>query len=466
MFTEETTEPAPPFVPPQRLPADDPLMDELTELGAHVNAGLCKWLDLVAELEERGLWAEPGFHSCAHWISFRCGVSRWEAREHVRVAKRLRDLPVIQAAFARGEVSYAKVRTLTRVAEPSCEEELLELAALLTVSQLERALGVYRRITREEAAESHERAFLYYFWDDDGSLLLRARLPAEDGAVFVRALEAARDSLRERRRGEQQTNDDPIAAAAGRQWSQPPGPTSAEALTALAEAALTAEPRERTGGERVQVTVHIDAGALADDAKGRSGVENGPALSPETARRLGCDSSLVRIIERDGKPLSVGRRTRTIPPALRRALKTRDRCCQFPGCDNDRFVDAHHIEHWAHGGATELSNLILLCRYHHRLLHEGGARVERSADGALKFFAPAGWQIRPVQPSPRGDPDELVDRNHRRELTIDPDTCRNGSGERMDLDLAVNAVSQIIERGHRKAAAESAEARAGPEADP
>jgi hypothetical protein len=293
------------------------LEDEIATLAAHIYAGTCRWLELVGELDRRGSWEESGSGSCAEWLAWRCALLSRTAREHVRVARRLPQLPLVRAAFARGELSYAKVRALTRVADAESEEELLGLARVLTAAQLERAVRAYRRVTTAEANGLHADAHLATFWDDDGSLVIHGRLAPEDGALFRRALEAARDSLREARRGSAEP--------------QPP-PTSAETLVAVADAAL-ASTGERTGGDRYQVVVQVDAdgGCLLDD---------GPAIAPETARRLACDASLV------GRN---GRKTRTIAPALRRALRARDRGCRFPGCENHRFVDGHHIRHWARG---------------------------------------------------------------------------------------------------------------------
>lgn len=143
----------------------------------------------------------------------------------------------------------------------------------------------------------------------------------------------------------------------------------------------------------MQLVVHVDAETLAQDRiVERSEIEEGPALAPETVCLLGCDAMLERIVERDGKPLSLGRRRRTIPPALRRALRARDYCCHFPGCTHSRFLHAHHIHHWARGGPTNLDNLVQLCSYHHRLVHEGGYHIEHA--GALRRLLPA---------SPRSD---------------------------------------------------------------
>jgi hypothetical protein len=205
---------------------------------------------------------------------------------------------------------------------------------------------------------------------------------------------------------------------------------------ALADAALAHESG-RPAGERYQVVVHVDAGALARDDERGCVLEEGPAIAPETARRLACDAALVHVREVEGRPLSVGRKTRTVPPALRRALAVRDRGCRFPGCENDRFVDAHHVRHWAKGGETALDNLVLLCRQHHRLVHEHGYAV----DSRLRFYDPGGGPIPSVPRPPPGSAGGLVRSN--RGLVMARDTCKCGDGDPMELDLAVAALCQI-----------------------
>ncbi|MGZ4356125.1 MAG: DUF222 domain-containing protein [Gaiellaceae bacterium] len=381
-------------------------LDELeAELAAHLYAGTCRWLELVAELDRRGSWAADGRGSCADWLAWRCALTPRAARKHVRVARKLPGLPLTHAAFAHGELSYAKVRALTRVATAGNEDELLALARVCTAAQLERTVRAYRRVSVQEAREQQEEAYLSVSWNADGTLELHGRLAAEDGALVLRALDAVRDSLW---RG----SAEPRPA---RQAS------NAEALVAVADAARAHEgAAARVGGERYQVVLHADEAVLEHDGEGGCELEDGSALAPETARRLACDASIVRS----------GRRSRTIPPAVRRALRTRDRGCRFPGCENRRFVNAHHVHHWAQGGETTLGNLVLLCRRHHRAVHEGGYRVDREG----RFFYPGGAQITPVPPLPR-DTAALADRN--RDLSIDASTCEPGTGERLDLAAAV-----------------------------
>jgi hypothetical protein len=402
--------------------SDDELEDEIATLASHIYAGTCRWLELVAELDRRG-----GFSGCtvAQWLAWRCALTPRAAREHVRVARSLAELPLIHDAFARGELSYAKVRALTRVATERSEEELLELARHLTASQLERAVRAYRHVTAEDANDLQALAYVGYSWADDGSLIVRAQLAPEDGALFLRALEAARDRLREREWEEERGSAEPRA---------PRRPTSAEALVAMADMALSDRSGERTGGERYQVVIHVEAEG------GASALEDGPAVSEETARRMACDASLVELVERDSEPLSVGRRTRTVPAAMRRALQNRDRKCQFPGCDHLRFLDAHHIEHWSRGGETKLANLVLLCRRHHTFVHEGGYSIELADDG-VSFRDRWGNQIDAVPRPPPGDPDWLLEENEF--LEIDERTCASGDGDRMDLGLAVAGLIQL-----------------------
>jgi hypothetical protein len=406
------------------------LEDELATLASHIYAGTCRWLELVGELDRRGEWADSGCGSCAEWLAWRCALLPRAAREHVRVARRLPELPLVHASFASGELSYAKVRALTRVADADSEGELLELARVLTAAQLERAVRAYRRMTTEDANDLDADAHVTAFWDVDGSLVLRGRLAPEEGALLLRALEAARDSLWER-------------ATPPERGSAEPRPTNAQALVALTEAALASDRGSSRGGDRYQVVVHVDADALAGNAEVACTLDDGPAIAAETARRLACDASLVALSERNGSTVRVGRKTRTISPGLRRALTARDRGCRFPGCENHRFVDAHHVRHWARGGETALGNLVLLCRRHHRLVHEGGFGV----DDHLRFYDPWGRRIPRVWRAPPGDAAGLLRDDHRE--AIGPSTCASGTGEAMDLDLTVEAFASAMRFAER-----------------
>jgi hypothetical protein len=419
--------------------APERLEDELATLAAHINAATARWLDLVAVCRREGLVAAD---DVARWLAFRCGISTREAREYIRVADALQQLPAIRAAFSRGELTFTKVRALTWVATPASETSLLELAAALTASQLERALRAFRRLGAEEARETHELEYVDYHWGDDGSLFLRARLPAEDGTLLVRALEAVRERVRERRHDPAGKEPEGSVERSAQQF-EPPRSLRVEALVRLAEAALASH--DERSSEHARLVVHVDAAVLTADRSGRSELEDGPVISAETARRLGCDAERVAVVERDGLPVSVGRTRRTVPPKLRRLLEARDDgCCRWPGCENRRYLDAHHRRHWALGGETSLENLVLLCFHHHRLVHEGGYTIDEGPSGELRFRNRYGLLCPGVPRSPPGRVDDLTGQNDRSGLAIGAKTNRNGCGDELDLDLAVTALQQAL----------------------
>jgi hypothetical protein len=415
--------------------------DDLATLSAHLSAATARLIELVWQLHDEG-----DSDDLARFLSWRCGITGREAREYVRVAEALQELPATRAAFSRGELTFTKVRALTRVATASSEEGLLELAEALTASQLERALRAFRRVAASDVREAHELEFVDYFFEEDGSLYLRARLAAEDGTLLVKALEAARERVVERRREERAAarSDAGASAASADHTLQPPRSTHVEALLNVAEASFSAFDEQRV--ERARLVVHVDAAALSADGRGRSELEDGPVISPETARRLGCDAELVAQVERDGLPVSAGRRRRTVPPALRRLLAARDRdtCC-FPGCERRRHLQAHHRQHWAHGGETSLGNLVLLCFHHHRLVHEGGYTIEDDPADGLRFRNRHGvlCSTAPPRPPP-ARADALLAENHRLGLNIGPRTNRNGCGGPLDLALAVSAIASAV----------------------
>ena len=185
-------------------------------------------------------------------------------------------------------------------------------------------------------------------------------------------------------------------------------------------------------------------------------------MAIETVRRLACDASLVTVLENEeGEPLNVGRKIRSIPPALRRALNSRDRGCRFPGCSNTHYVDAHHIHHWANGGETKLSNLVQLCRFHHRQVHEGRVVVQILDDGALRFLKPNGERFDSVAPDhtrPLSDWRQLVEDHTQRDLRIDKKTAATlWRGEQMDYDLGIAVLVQQSHRPRRVSAATSSD---------
>ena len=410
------------------------LAERITELAGHLNAANAQWLSLIAEFDRRTGWSDGATRSCAHWLSWKCGLGLGAAREKLRVAHALEDLPQVRAAMARGALSYSKVRALTRVADAGTEAMLLDIALHGTASHVENVVRHFRRACEAAELSRVARQFagrrVSWFHDDDGSLLMSVRLPAEAGALLVQAIERA---VAEGEEVPAETTPAPL------------GMRRADALAQVAESFLAHGLAAMNGGDRHQIVVHVDAETLqGSDPAGSSScceLEHGPAIPAETLRRLACDSSVVRIVENGrGEPLDVGRRTRSVPPALRRALQSRDRGCRFPGCPHTRYVDAHHLRHWAHGGETRLSNLVTLCRFHHRAVHEGGVRIQILDDGALRFTDSRG-NVCALPDPPSGSVVELRRAHEASGLHIDASTAAGRwGGERIDYDLAVHAL--------------------------
>ena len=390
------------------------LGDAIAELAARIQAATYELLVMIHQFDARGGWGQ-GFTSCAHWLNWRTGLAMGAAREKVRVAHALAELPHLSAAMRRGALSYSKVRALTRVATRDTEERLLDFARGATAAHVERLVRAWRRVDRIAAAEDdrlrHASRHLEVWVDEDGMLVIRGRLSPKVGAVVQRTLEAASDRL-------YHDAEDKAEVSVGQR--------RADALGLVVESALAADLDRGTAGDRYQVVVYVDADGLNGDTEaGQSALEDGIGISAETSRRLACDASTVFMTHaRDGTVLDVGRRSRTIPPAIRRALMARDRRCRFPGCDASH-CDAHHVRHWADGGTTRLDNLLLVCRRHHRAVHEEGFTVELKDDGRARFFWPDGRLLPDVPPAPTwvGIPLAVTDAHlETAGLAIDPHT--------------------------------------------
>jgi hypothetical protein len=363
------------------------LGERIAELSAQIQAATYGLLVMIREFDERSGW-NCGFRSCAHWLNWRTGLALGAAREKVRVARALAALPKLAESMGRGELSFSKVRAITRVATPANEDELLMLAKAGTAAHVEKLIRVWRRLDRlaegEREQRRHASRHLRAYTDEDGMVVVQARLAPEAGAALLRALDAAAEKLFHVAREQRDERGEGVTAEQRR----------ADALGLVAESALAGGLDPGTRGDRYQVVVHVDAETLTTgSASGQAAVGGGARVSAETSRRLACDCARV-VMRHDaaGNVLDVGRRTRTVSPALRRALEHRDRGCRFPGCGL-RVCDAHHLEHWADGGATKLGNLALLCRRHHRAVHEEGFRIEARPGGELAFFSPKGRRL-------------------------------------------------------------------------
>jgi HNH endonuclease len=455
---------------PARVPLER-VEAQICELAGHLAAATCRFLVLLGDFDARRGWASWEMGSCAQWLSWKCQMSSGTAREHVRVARALRDLPVIRARFAAGRLSYAKVRALTRIAAPATEAGLAGLAGPMTANQLERFARAHRQVTAAGDTDARVRRRLTWRFEEDGSLSGTFRLPPLAGAVLLKALRAACAGL---------AGDPPAgvsaetpAAAATPAADGPPadGPAAsapavrtssdlADGLVAVAESFLAGKVAGADDAEVYQVVVHAGTGVLtgppapaaesagvsaetpagvrvpgdpADPA--RCHVEDGPAISVSTAQMLTCTAALSWMRHSDaGAVLALGRRRRRPSSAIRRAARERDNGrCRFPGCESRR-VDLHHIQHWVNGGRTDLDNLISLCPYHHMVVHDRGYLIAASSPGGFSFYRPDGTPLPacPALPEPNGS----IDAAHDADIT--PDTIiPPWYGERLDLDHAI-----------------------------
>jgi 5-methylcytosine-specific restriction endonuclease McrA len=416
-------------VPLERLEA------QICEVAGHLAAATCRFLILLAEFDERRGWASWEMNSCAQWLAWKCQMSSGTAREHVRVARTLRDLPVIRREFAAGRLSYVKVRALTRIATPATEEGLADMAIPMTGNQLERFARAHRQCSNADDAAARVRRRLTWRFEEDGSLAGSFRLPPLAGAVLLKALRAV------------SAETPPVVRTSS---------DLADALLVVAESFLAGKVAGADDAEVYQVVLHVGTDATsqagvsaetlpsapapppapgdpADPA--RCHVEDGAAVSVTTAQMIGCTAALSWMTHAPGGAvLNLGRRRRRPSTAIRKAARERDhgRCC-YPGCESRR-VDLHHIQHWASGGPTSLDNLISLCKQHHMAVHDRGCLIAARPGGTFTFYAPGGTEIPPSPALP--EPDGAIGDVHDADIT--PDTIiPPWSGERLDLDYAI-----------------------------
>jgi hypothetical protein len=428
------------------------LETQICELAGHLAAATYRFLALLGDFDERRGWAQWQLPSCAAWLSWKCQLTSGTAREHVRVARALRALPVLSAEFAAGRMSFAKIRALTRIATPATDAGLADLAGPMTASQLERFARAHRQVSRADDGKAAIMRRVTWRQDEDGSLALTVRLPPADGAVLLQALRAATGDLD--RQADPATHETP---AAGPKPADKPVVTPASLADALVEVAgafLAGKIEHASNPDLYQVIVHVGTHALtaapqttypgrvsAETPAGhpahpsRCHIEDGPAISPATARAIACSATISWMLhDHQGNVLDVGRRHRTPPPALRRAVRERDHYrCQYPGC-NSRKVQIHHIRHWSNGGRTQLRNLILLCPTHHVIIHDLGYHITAAA-GGFTFTTPDGTPIPASPPLPDND---RADIRTCHDARITPDTIIPAwYGDRLNLDHAI-----------------------------
>jgi hypothetical protein len=322
-------------------------------------------------MDRREIWRGSGARDMAHWLAMRQGISQWKARRWIAAAHALEHLSDLSRAFSTGELGIDKVVELARFASFESEAGLIRWATFVSCAAVRRRADHEVRRTIDDVREAERARFLNWWHLDDGNRLgLEAELPAAQGAVVASALQRVTDTL-PLMPGE----EDPSYAEARR----------ADALVALCSSRLA----DDAAPDRATVTVHARLGDLAT-TRGSAEIEGGGQIHPETARRLLCDGRVQTVLEdENGEPLRLGRLSREPSASMIRLLRYRDVECRFPGCGARRFTQAHHIVWWGDGGATDLDNLVLVCFFHHRLVHEHGWAVRRD-DGGLRWIKPDG----------------------------------------------------------------------------
>jgi len=392
---------------------------EILTMAGQINAAQYRFIKLLGEFDDNGGWQGDGIKSFAHWLNWKIGMGTVMGREKVRIARSLPDLPLIDEAFSLGKVSYSKVRAMTRVATPENESFLLQIAEYGTASHMEYLVKKYQCCKRlqdpdEDGSWKLQKSMSWY-QDETGMYVINARLPPEEGALVIKALELiqAENKHNKVEAAEASDPDETISAelkvvsnnvsaeSSPEQFSkgmdtEDYSTDRASALTHLAEKYLSSESAENSTslGEKYQVFLHINANAAnldweinqADSCNITHRSIQPRFLAPDVARRLACDASVTTVLEDDhGNVLNIGRRSRTVSRALTHALRIRDSGCRFPGCCQKQYTDSHHIKHWAQGGETSMENLVTLCRFHHGLLHKGEYRLARDESGDLVF---------------------------------------------------------------------------------
>lgn len=419
--------------------SDGQLTERVVGYASQIAALTAQFLDLLVEFDNRGVWAGDGIRSCAHWLSWRTGLSLRTAQDHLRIAHALTELPQLHTAFTDGQLSYSKVRALTRVATADREEELLTVALSATAAQVELLVRTIRHIDRHtgENPTSQADSVAQWRWNDDGTLSVSMRLRPVDGARFLAGIVRAEY---ERTR----TSTDPAPALPadindGRPADDSP-PTKpdlwrhvpsniADAVVAMADTAATMSdmPEFAPGAE---IVIHTGA----DNADKDPHLDGGPALLDTEVDEAACGGSTRTVGHltgthgrgRRGVATTWARKRRLPTRALLRMLYERDRGCRYPGCGRTRHLHAHHVRFWRDGGTTDADNLVLLCSTHHQTLHHGQFAITAHGHQQFSFHRMDGSTIEtaPATHTPNG---------WKPDTTIAPDAVEPDGGGQLDL---------------------------------
>jgi hypothetical protein len=328
---------------------------EVAGLCGTINVATAALVDLIATVIEAGTWAGGGYRSIEHWVTVQCGLSGLRAKALCRLARRVDELPETISRFREGRMSEDQVAPIARHVPADCEASVAETAEHMTPSQVSRVVGSYHyddnkptddpdgKADEDEERERAKRRSLSFGWDHDGNLKGSFLLPADQGAVVKQALEASRDILFNER---STAGDGDRLVEAQVTW--------ADALVRLADIALGTDATNRPGSDRYEALVHLQVEDLDNKpASELAHLHLGPAIGPSMFRYLSCDASIRVILEKAGVAINEGRKYRTVPRKIRRAVENRDRGCRYPGCTNTRWVDVHHIVHVRHEASCD-----------------------------------------------------------------------------------------------------------------
>ncbi|MBT0566616.1 DUF222 domain-containing protein [Williamsia sp. CHRR-6] len=387
--------------------SDRELTDRVVGHATQIAALTARFLDLLRVFDERGVWTGAGIRSCAHWLSWKTGLSLRTAQDHLRIAHALTELPLLRAAFAQGRLSYSKVRAVTRVATPDRETELLTVAISATAAQVERVVRSIAHIDRaqDEYTAGRVDSSARWRWCDDGTLAVTMRLSPVDGARFLAGVVRS-EYERTRTTGDPDVpiptttrdgdGEEVVVAAKPDLWRHVPA-NIADAVIVMADAARTAiaMPEFAPGAE---IVIHTDS---ATDSSVDAHLDDGPPLTAAEVDAASCGGSTRTIGHaprptrgaRRGVALTFGRKRRLPTHALLRVVFERDRGCRHPVCGRTRHLHAHHVRFWRDGGTTDPDNLIMLCSTHHQALHHGVFTIEARGNQQFSFHRPDGTLI-------------------------------------------------------------------------
>jgi hypothetical protein len=354
---------------------DQELLVGIDAVNGRVCASQRELLRFIAEVDRREVWQDSGARDMAHWLVMRYEISYWKASRWIQASHGLKSLPLISQALASGALGIDKVVELTRFATPETEARLVVWAQGVSCGCI-REKGDLAHRSLEEAQEAERaRSLSWWYFEENSRFGLSAELPAAEGAVVAKALEHLADQL-------------PVMPGEDGQWSIEA--RRADALVALCSARIA----EEADPDRATVVIHARVEELGGELHSCE-IEGGSAIHPEVARRLACNGRIQTVIEdRGGQPVRLGRISRMPPDWMVRQLRYRDRECTFPGCGGRQFTQAHHIVWWEHWGRTDLDNLVLVCSFHHKLVHEYGWTLLRDGDGTVRWFHPDGTRYR------------------------------------------------------------------------